>query len=96
MTLPFGDVVLMFIVGFKAIWAFKEKGMTQLVMLLLIIHFAIAYQCYRYANIKGYPVKVFTVLGCVPYFNLVVWIYLLFLPELEPFESHLQNQKQPL
>lgn len=70
--------------------------MTQLVILLLIIHLAIAYQCYRYAHIKGYPVKVFTTLGCVPYFNLVVWIYLLFLPELEPFESHVQNQKQPL
>jgi hypothetical protein len=75
---------------------FKEKGMVQLVILLLIIHFAIAYQCHRYASVKGYPVKVFTVLGCMPYFNLVVWIYLLFLPELKPFESHHHNQKQPL
>jgi hypothetical protein len=39
---------------------------------------------------------VFTVLGCIPYFNVVVWIYLLFLPELEPSESHVQRQKQPL
>ncbi|UOB73253.1 hypothetical protein [Pseudoalteromonas sp. APM04] len=70
--------------------------MAQLVILLLIIHFIIAYQCYRYSSLKGYPVKVFTVLGCVPYFNVVVWIYLLFLPELEPFESHVQSQKQPL
>jgi hypothetical protein len=75
---------------------FKEEGMTQLVVLLLLIHFTIAYQCFRYANEKGYPVKVFTCLGLVPYFNLVVWIYLLFLPELEPFESHAHEHKQPL
>lgn len=68
--------------------------MMQLVILLLVIHFAIMYQCYRYASSKGYPTRVFTVLGSVPYLNLVVWIYLLFLPKLEPFESH--NQKQPL
>lgn len=82
--------------GLTATLDFKEKGMMQLVILLLIIHFIIAYQCYRYACIKGYPVKVFTILGCIPYFNLVVWIYLLFLPELEPFESHSHEQKQPL
>lgn len=70
--------------------------MLQLVILLLIIHFIIAYQCYRYSNLKGYPVKVFTLLGCLPYFNVVVWIYLLFLPELEPFESNVHDQKQPL
>ena len=45
--------------------------MTQLITLLLFIHFAIALQCYKYAQIKGYPVKTFTVLGLVPYFNVV-------------------------
>jgi len=60
--------------------------MTQLIVLLLLIHFTIAYQCHRYAYNKGYPISTFTVLGLIPYFNLVVWIYLLFLPELEPAE----------
>ncbi|MBQ4834277.1 hypothetical protein J8L70_13570 [Pseudoalteromonas sp. MMG010] len=70
--------------------------MTQLVVLLLLIHVIIAYQCYRNAMAKGYPVKVFSCLGLIPYFNLVVWIYLLFLPKLEPFNSPNQHQKQPL
>ena len=54
--------------------------MTQLIVLLLIVNLGIAYQCYRNATFKGYPVKTFTGLGLVPYFNLVVWVYLLFLP----------------
>ncbi|WP_404341378.1 hypothetical protein [Pseudoalteromonas mariniglutinosa] len=62
--------------------------MTQLIVLLLIINSAIAYQCYRYATLKGYPVKVFTGLGLIPYFNLVVWVYLLFLPNLRPFSAN--------
>ncbi|ASM51292.1 hypothetical protein PESP_a3486 [Pseudoalteromonas espejiana DSM 9414] len=70
--------------------------MAQLIILLLVIHFIIAYQCYRYAQLKGYPVGVFSILGLVPYFNLVVWIYLLFLPELEPFESQTHSKQQPL
>ncbi|WP_372761952.1 hypothetical protein [Pseudoalteromonas sp.] len=70
--------------------------MTQLVVFLLLMHFAIAFQCYRSAQFKGYPVRVFTVLGLVPYFNLVVWIYLLFLPELEPYENHNHHNKQLL
>ena len=91
MTSPTSNTSL--ILSYKG---FREEGMAQLVILLLIIHFIIAYQCYRYASLKGYPVKVFTALGCIPYFNVVVWIYLLFLPELEPFESHVERQKQPL
>ncbi|KPM84228.1 hypothetical protein NH514_02670 [Pseudoalteromonas sp. ACER1] len=67
--------------------------MTQLIVLLLIVNLGIAYQCYRNASLKGYPVKTFTGLGLVPYFNLVVWVYLLFLPDLKPFSM---NEKQPL
>ncbi len=81
-------------VGCWMLLEFKEVNMTQLVVLLLLMHFAIAFQCYRYAHIKGYPVRVFTVLGLVPYFNLVVWVYLLFLPKLEPYESHNHENKQ--
>lgn len=67
--------------------------MTQLLILLLIINAGIAFQCYRYADKKGYPVKIFTGLGLVPYFNLVVWVYLLFLPDMTPLNY---KQKQPL
>ncbi|MEQ3444010.1 hypothetical protein ABMY47_21330 [Pseudoalteromonas sp. BZP1] len=67
--------------------------MTQLIVLLLIVNLGIAYQCYRNATFKGYPVKTFTGLGLVPYFNLVVWVYLLFLPDLKPFSM---SEKQPL
>ncbi|WP_300419082.1 hypothetical protein [uncultured Pseudoalteromonas sp.] len=67
--------------------------MTQLIVLLLIVNLGIAYQCYRNATFKGYPVKTFTGLGLVHYFNLVVWVYLLFLPDLKPFSM---NEKQPL
>ncbi|WP_440055027.1 hypothetical protein ACSLBF_02390 [Pseudoalteromonas sp. T1lg65] len=56
--------------------------MLSLSILLVVLNLLIAYQCYRYANLKGYPLKLFTVLGLIPYFNLVVWVYLLFLPNL--------------
>ncbi|ATD07832.1 MULTISPECIES: hypothetical protein [Pseudoalteromonas] len=56
--------------------------MLSLSLFLLLTNLLIAYQCYRYANTKGYPVKLFTGLGLLPYFNLVVWVYLLFLPNL--------------
>lgn len=56
--------------------------MLSLSLFLLFANLAIAYQCYRYASNKGYPVKLFTALGLLPYFNLVVWVYLLFLPNL--------------
>jgi hypothetical protein len=67
--------------------------MTQLIVLLLFVNLGIAYQCYRNATFKGYPVMIFTGLGLVPYFNLVVCVYLLFLPDLKPFSM---NEKQPL
>ncbi|MBS3797382.1 MULTISPECIES: hypothetical protein [unclassified Pseudoalteromonas] len=54
-----------------------------LVTLLLCVNLFIAGQCYMHAKRKGYPVKLFLALGLVPYFNLVVWVYLLFLPALE-------------
>ncbi|MCG7570593.1 hypothetical protein MHM89_11675 [Pseudoalteromonas sp. CNC9-20] len=57
--------------------------MTALVTLLLSINMLIASQCYLHAKRKGYPVRLFLVLGVIPYFNLVVWVYLLFLPALE-------------
>ncbi|WP_152087094.1 hypothetical protein [Pseudoalteromonas sp. A25] len=56
--------------------------MNQLVTFLFLINILIALQCYRNARSKGYPCKLFTVLGLIPYFNLVVWVYLLFLPNL--------------
>ncbi|MCF6435510.1 MULTISPECIES: hypothetical protein [Pseudoalteromonas] len=56
--------------------------MSQLMIFLFIINILVAIQCYRNARLKGYPSKVFTILGLVPYFNLVVWVYLLFLPDL--------------
>ncbi len=65
--------------------------MTQLIVLLLIVNLGIAYQCYRNAAFKGYPVGVFIALGLVPYFNLVVWVYLLFLPDLKPFSMDKQQ-----
>lgn len=74
--------------------------MTQLIILLLLVNLGITYQCYRYAGLKGYPVVTFTCLGLVPYFNLVVWMYLLFLPDITPFnkqfEYEVHNKKQPL
>ncbi|MFC3033540.1 hypothetical protein ACFOEE_13515 [Pseudoalteromonas fenneropenaei] len=56
--------------------------MFALLSFLLIANLFIALQCYKNAHVKGYPVKLFTFLGFVPYFNLVVWVYLLFLPDL--------------
>ncbi|CAH9054226.1 hypothetical protein PSECIP111951_01942 [Pseudoalteromonas holothuriae] len=56
--------------------------MYQLMIFIFIINTLIAIQCYRNARIKGYPSKLFAVLGLIPYFNLVVWVYLLFLPNL--------------
>ncbi|MFY8327112.1 MULTISPECIES: hypothetical protein [unclassified Pseudoalteromonas] len=74
--------------------------MTQLIVLLLLVNLGITYQCYRYACLKGYPVTTFTCLGLVPYFNLVVWVYLLFLPDITPFNKQFEyeghNEKQPL
>ncbi|HEA18130.1 hypothetical protein NDQ71_10335 [Pseudoalteromonas sp. KG3] len=74
--------------------------MTQLIVLLLVVNLGITYQCYRYAERKGYPVTTFTCLGLIPYFNLVVWVYLLFLPDITPFnkqfEYEVHNEKQPL
>ncbi|ALU44079.1 MULTISPECIES: hypothetical protein [Pseudoalteromonas] len=57
--------------------------MVQLSIILLLIYVVIAVQCYRSASHKGYPKLFFTLLGLVPYFNLVVWVYLLFLPDLK-------------
>lgn len=74
--------------------------MTQLIMLLLVVNLGITYQCYRYANRKGYPTITFTCLGLIPYFNLVVWVYLLFLPDITPFNQQFEyeghNEQQPL
>jgi uncharacterized membrane protein (GlpM family) len=56
--------------------------MLFLVTFLLILHCIIAFQCYQSTQKKGYPTFVFTVLSLIPYFNLVVWVYLLFLPNL--------------
>ncbi|GMM85694.1 hypothetical protein [Pseudoalteromonas sp. MTN2-4] len=56
--------------------------MLLLVSFLLILHCTIAYQCYLSTQKKGYPTFVFTLLSLIPYFNLVVWVYLLFLPNL--------------
>ena len=57
--------------------------MSIFISLLIICNLLIAYYCYINAKIKGYHVKVFTILGFVPYFNLVVLVYLLFLPNLK-------------
>ncbi|NOU52741.1 hypothetical protein HG263_19730 [Pseudoalteromonas sp. JBTF-M23] len=56
--------------------------MNQLMTFIFVINALIAVQCYRSAKNKGYPCKLFTALGLIPYFNLVVWVYLLFLPDL--------------
>lgn len=56
--------------------------MFSLLSFLLLANAFIAYQCYKNAHMKGYPVKLFAGLGFIPYFNLVVWVYLLFLPSL--------------
>ncbi|OCQ20110.1 hypothetical protein [Pseudoalteromonas luteoviolacea] len=56
--------------------------MFQFILFLSLVHCLIALQCYRCAKQKGYPTKLFTLLGFIPYFNLVVWVYLLFLPNI--------------
>lgn len=60
--------------------------MTFLLLFLLIANLVIGYFCHFYAKQKGYPVLLFSILGLVPYFNLVVWVYVLFLP-------HQQSEK---
>lgn len=57
--------------------------MTLFVLLLLIANALIAYYCYYNSMQKGYPSGLFFCLGLVPYFNLVVLVYLLFLPNLK-------------
>ena len=57
--------------------------MTMFIVLLLLANGLIAYYCYFNAKLKGYPVITFLVLGALPYFNLVVLVYLLFLPNLK-------------
>ncbi|TMP40895.1 hypothetical protein CWB96_06955 [Pseudoalteromonas citrea] len=66
--------------------------MLLLISFLLAVHFAVAQQCYRLSLNKGYPSKTFVALGLIPYFNLVVWVYLLFLPDL----SNARKFEQPL
>ncbi|MGO2010365.1 MAG: hypothetical protein ACTJH9_02815 [Pseudoalteromonas sp.] len=74
--------------------------MLPLIILLLAVNLGITFQCYRYAHIKGYPVSIFTCLGLLPYFNLVVWMYLLFLPDITPFNKQFEyddhNEQQSL
>lgn len=74
--------------------------MMQLIVLILLVNLGIAYQCYKYATKKGYPKTTFACLGLVPYFNLVVWVYLLFLPDITPFNKQFEfeghNEEQPL
>ena len=57
--------------------------MTIFIVLLLLANGLIAYYCYLNAKLKRYPVITFLVLGTLPYFNLVVLVYLLFLPNLK-------------
>ncbi|MDE3274266.1 hypothetical protein [Pseudoalteromonas sp. G4] len=57
--------------------------MALFIFLLLIANVLICYFCYLKASEKGYPKAVFTGLGAIPYFNLVVLVYLLFLPNVK-------------
>ncbi|MBQ4846516.1 MULTISPECIES: hypothetical protein [Pseudoalteromonas] len=66
--------------------------MLLLISFLLTVHFIVAQQCYRISLNKGYPNKLFITLALIPYFNLVVWVYLLFLPNL----NSARNFEQPL
>ncbi len=63
--------------------------MTGLISLALVANLVIMYACYYNAKKKGYPVGVCTVLGALPYFNLVVWVYLLFLPSMAKHTMHM-------
>ncbi|WP_462157216.1 hypothetical protein [Pseudoalteromonas sp. GB56] len=67
--------------------------MIFLVTLLLCVNVFIAYQCYAHAKQKGYPERLYLGLGLVPYFNLVIWVYLLFLPTMEKYQA---GTKTPL
>jgi len=57
--------------------------MTLFIALLILANGLIAYYCYINAQLKGYPQTVFMILGLLPYFNLAVLVYLLFLPNLK-------------
>lgn len=63
--------------------------MLLLTIFLLIANGLMAFCCYNIAWQKGYNKNVFLALGLVPYFNVVVLVYLLFLPDLK-LEEHLQ------
>jgi len=67
--------------------------MTMFIVLLLLANGLIAYYCYLNAKLKGYPAITFLVLGTLPYFNLVVLVYLLFLPNLK---NHSEIEKNSL
>ncbi|WP_252097593.1 hypothetical protein [Pseudoalteromonas sp. NBT06-2] len=67
--------------------------MTMFIVLLLLANVLIAYYCYLNAKQKGYPVITFAVLGLLPYLNLVVLVYLLFLPKQK---NHSDIEKIPL
>ncbi|AIY63767.1 hypothetical protein [Pseudoalteromonas piratica] len=57
--------------------------MALFIFLLLFANVLICYFCYLKATEKGYPKVIFAVLGAIPYFNLVVLVYLLFLPNVK-------------
>lgn len=59
--------------------------MLLLISILIVIHLVIALQCHVSAQKKGYPRLLFSILGMIPYFNLVVWVYLLFLPNITEY-----------
>ncbi|SFB78957.1 hypothetical protein [Pseudoalteromonas denitrificans] len=65
--------------------------MTLFVVLLLLANGLITYYCYINAKMKGYPIITFSALGLLPYFNLVVLVYLLFLPNLKNHSEIEQN-----
>jgi len=67
--------------------------MTMFIVLLLLANGLIAYYSYLNAKLKGYPAITFLVLGTLPYFNLVVLVYLLFLPNLK---NHSEIEKNSL
>ena len=61
----------------------KGGTMTLFIILLLLANVLICYFCYIKATEKGYPQLLFAGLGALPYFNLVVLVYLLFLPNVK-------------
>jgi len=62
-------------------------------IVLLLANGLITYYCYLNAKLKGYTIITFVALGVLPYFNLVVLVYLLFLPNLR---GHTQIEKAAL